>query len=47
MSIKPDHWIEHMALAYGMIDPFEPAQVRQGVISYGVSSYVYDIRIAD
>ncbi len=36
-----------MALEHGMIEPFEPAQVRQGVISYGVSSYGYDIRVAD
>ena len=36
-----------MAVEHGMIEPFEPAQVRQGVISYGVSSYGYDIRVAD
>ncbi len=36
-----------MALDYGMIEPFADAQVRQGVISYGVSSYGYDMRIAD
>lgn len=47
MSIRPDHWIKKMALEHGMIEPFEPAQVRQGVISYGVSSYGYDIRVAD
>ncbi len=47
MSIKPDHWIEKMALEHGMIEPFESSQVRQGVISYGVSSYGYDIRVAD
>jgi len=47
MSIKPDHWIRKMALNYGMIEPFEAAQVRNGVISYGVSSYGYDIRVAD
>lgn len=47
MSIKPDHWIRKMAQEHGMIEPFEPAQVRKGVISYGVSSYGYDIRIAD
>jgi dCTP deaminase len=47
MSIKPDHWIEKMAHEYGMIEPFESSQVRQGVISYGVSSYGYDIRVAD
>ena len=47
MSIKPDHWIRKMALEVGMIDPFESGQVRDGVISYGVSSYGYDIRVAD
>jgi len=47
MSIKPDHWIRKMADEHGMIEPFEPGQVREGVISYGVSSYGYDIRVAD
>lgn len=47
MTIKPDHWIKKMALEYGMIEPFEDSQVRNGVISYGVSSYGYDIRVAD
>lgn len=47
MSIKPDHWIRKMAQEHGMIEPFAPAQVRAGVISYGVSSYGYDIRVAD
>ena len=47
MSIKPDHWIRKMAQEHGMIEPYEPAQVRNGVISYGVSSYGYDIRVAD
>ena len=36
-----------MALERGMIEPFEDRQVRQGVISYGLSSYGYDIRVAD
>ena len=36
-----------MALEHGMIDPFEDRQVRNGVISYGLSSYGYDIRVAD
>ncbi len=45
--IKSDRWIERMCRERRMIDPFEPRQVRQGVISYGVSSYGYDIRIAD
>ncbi|MEJ5314382.1 MULTISPECIES: dCTP deaminase [Anaerolinea] len=47
MSIKPDHWIRKMALEHGMIEPFVDHQVRDGVISYGVSSYGYDIRVAD
>jgi dCTP deaminase len=47
MSIKPDHWIREMALKHDMIRPFEEKQVRQGVISYGLSSYGYDIRISD
>lgn len=47
MSIKPDHWIEKMALEHRMIEPFESSQVKKGVISYGVSSYGYDIRVAD
>lgn len=47
MGLKPDHWIREMALQHGMIDPFEAGQVRDGVISYGVSSYGYDIRVAD
>ena len=36
-----------MALEHGMIEPFEDRQVRHGVVSYGVSSYGYDIRVAD
>ncbi len=47
MGLKPDHWIRKMALEQKMIDPFEAGQVRDGVISYGVSSYGYDIRVAD
>ena len=46
MSIKPDRWIRRMALEQRMIEPFEPAQVRAAVISYGLSSYGYDIRLA-
>jgi len=45
--IKSDRWIKQMALEKGMITPFEERQVRTGAISYGVSSYGYDIRIAD
>jgi len=47
MGLKPDHWIRKMAIEQRMIEPFEPGQVRNGVISYGVSSYGYDIRVAD
>jgi dCTP deaminase len=47
MGLKPDHWIRKMAIEKKMIDPFEPGQVRDGVISYGVSSYGYDIRVTD
>lgn len=47
MGVKPDHWIKKQALANGMIEPFVDAQIREGVISYGVSSYGYDIRVAD
>jgi dCTP deaminase len=47
MGLKPDHWIREMALNHGMIEPFEAGQVRDSVISYGVSSYGYDIRVAD
>ena len=46
MSIKPDHWIRRMCQEHGMIEPFEEKLVRQGVISYGLSSYGYDIRVA-
>jgi dCTP deaminase len=46
-SIKADRWIRKMALEHGMIEPFEEKQVRKGVISYGLSSYGYDIRVAD
>ncbi len=46
-SIKADRWIKKMALEHRMIEPFEDRQVRQGVISYGLSSYGYDIRVAD
>ena len=47
MGLKPDHWIEKYAREHKMIEPYEASQVRQGVISYGVSSYGYDIRVAD
>ncbi len=47
MGLKPDTWIVRMAREHRMIEPFEEGQVRDGVISYGVSSYGYDIRVAD
>jgi dCTP deaminase len=47
MPVKSDRWITKMAREHGMIEPFEERQVRDGVISYGVSSYGYDIRVAD
>jgi dCTP deaminase len=47
MSVKSDKWITRMALEHKMIEPFEGRQVREGVISYGVSSYGYDMRVAD
>ena len=46
LSIKPDHWIRRQANQCGMIEPFEDGQVRAGVISYGLSSFGYDIRVA-
>src|SRR5579863_7016046 len=46
MSIKNDRWITKMAKEHGMIEPYESSQVRAGVISYGVSSYGYDMRVA-
>src|SRR5579871_4237213 len=47
MSIRPDHWIRTMATEHGMIEPFSSSQVAQGTISYGLSSYGYDLRLAD
>jgi len=47
MSIKPDHWIRKMAVEERMIEPFEQDQISEDIISYGVSSYGYDIRVAD
>lgn len=47
MSIKSDKWIARMCKEHKMIEPFEEKQVRKGQISYGVSSYGYDIRVAD
>lgn len=47
MGLKPDHWIRKMAVERRMIEPFAESQVHDGVISYGLSSYGYDIRVAD
>ena len=47
MSVKNDRWIRTMATEHEMIHPFEEKQVREGVISYGLSSYGYDLRVAD
>ena len=47
MSIKADRWIRKMSLEHGMIDPFVDGQVRAGVVSYGLSSYGYDVRVGD
>ncbi len=51
MSIKSDRWIRQMAKQFGMIEPFEARQIREAdngrVISYGTSSYGYDIRCSD
>lgn len=47
MAIKSDKWIKKMALEYKMIEPFIESQITKGVISYGLSSYGYDVRIAN
>lgn len=47
MGVKPDSWIRQMAREHRMIEPFVDHQVRHDVISYGVSSYGYDIRVTD
>ena len=53
MSIRPDHWIREMSKRHNMIEPFVERQVRifdqdkSKVISYGLSSYGYDIRVSD
>jgi dCTP deaminase len=51
MTIKSDKWIRRMAQSTGMIEPFEPGQVKERdgnrIVSYGTSSYGYDIRCAD
>ena len=51
MTIKSDKWIRRMVSEQGMIDPFEPNQVRnhgdKRLISYGTSSYGYDVRCSN
>jgi len=47
MAIMPDSWIRQQALENGMITPFEERLKREGVISYGLSSYGYDCRLSD
>jgi len=47
MSVKSDGWIRRMSVEKKMIEPFVESQVRNGVISYGVSSYGYDIRVGN
>lgn len=45
--IKSDRWIKRMSLEHGMIEPFEEGRAKKGIISYGLSSYGYDIRVSD
>ncbi len=47
MPVLPDHEIRRLATEQAMIDPFVETQKREGVISYGLSSYGYDARVAD
>jgi dCTP deaminase len=47
VSIKADRWIRQMSREHGMIEPFVDTQVSAGIVSYGLSSYGYDIRVAD
>jgi dCTP deaminase len=47
MSVKNDRWIRKMATECDMISPFAEGQMREGVISFGLSSYGYDLRVAD
>jgi dCTP deaminase len=45
--LKSDRWIRRMALEHDMINPFSEKQVSSGLVSYGLSSYGYDLRVAD
>lgn len=47
MPVMPDRWIRETAQKHKMIEPFVEAQKREGIISYGLSSYGYDARLAD
>jgi dCTP deaminase len=47
MSIKSDRWIREQAVQHNMIEPFCEKQVKEGVISYGLSSYGYDLRVSN
>ena len=47
MGIMPDKWIRETSLTHRMIEPFEDRQRREGMISYGLSSYGYDARVSD
>lgn len=47
MAVMPDHWIREMAATQGMIEPFAETLKRDGVISYGLSSYGYDARVSN
>ncbi len=51
MTIKSDRWIRRMAEEHRMIEPFEPGQIRENggerIVSYGTSSYGYDVRCSD
>ncbi len=47
MPIKSDTWIKKMAREHQMIEPFSDEQMKSGVISFGLSSYGYDVRVAD
>lgn len=47
MPIKADRWIRKMAIEHGMIDPFVDRQIREGIISYGLTSYGYDMRVTN
>lgn len=47
MGLKSDSWIEEMVKKYKMIEPYEPGSAQDRIISYGLSSYGYDVRLAD